>query len=68
MPACSARRKVAAGAPVVELDQDEPVVRKRSKSFGFAASSSSLTELAASYVLAEIPARATPSLDSDTCP
>ena len=44
--------------PVVELDDDKPAVKRCRSSFGSAGSSSSLGELAASYGLAEIPARA----------
>ena len=42
----------------MELDKDKPAVKRCRSSFGSAGSSSSLGELAASYGLAEIPARA----------
>ena len=52
-------QKSSGKAPVVELDEDKPAVKRCRSSFGSAGSySSSLGELAASYGLAEIPARA----------
>ena len=51
-------QKSSGKAPVVELDEDKPAVKRSRSSFGSVGSSSSLGELAASYGLAEIPARA----------
>ena len=51
-------QKSSGKAPVVELDEEKPAVKRSRSSFGSVGSSSSLGELAASYGLAEIPARA----------